>query len=495
MQRMALQERSHRLNFILLVGEDTGRHHGCYGDPAGTTPSIDSLSESGLRYTNACSTGTVCAPSRAALVTGRYQWSFGAHHMRSTVCNPPRLFTHELRDAGYHVRWPGKTDFNFDPPEGFADSTDDWIDDLERGTLPDTGFFVYCNLGITHESTMWPNDSPYTGQVQERLSREHELSPDERHDPARVPVPAYLPDTTAVRESLARYYDALTLQDRDVARVRAALRASPYAANTVVIYMSDHGRGVVREKRWCYDAGIHLPLIVHGPGISRGVDDQMVSWVDVAPTVLTLAGVRVPDGYHGRPFLTADGAPAKQRREIAFAGRDRMDEGFDRVRAARDRRFLYIRNDYPEIPYAQRLRYMERHPATHEVRRLAAEGQLEPAEMLWMHPQKPAEELYDLEADPENIHNLAEDPAHRQRRDMLRVALEAELSRSGDLGLRSERELIADGIVADRLSEYSERLEPLPEAFAIGGVRHTVLEMPDRAKDTPNEIHRSTESP
>ncbi|TVQ26847.1 MAG: sulfatase [Spirochaetaceae bacterium] len=482
---MSTQQRSNRStgrpNFILLVGEDTGRQHGCYGDPAGTTPTIDALADSGLRYTNACATGTVCAPSRAALVTGRYQWSFGAHHMRSTVCDPPRLFTHELRDAGYHVRWPGKTDFNFEPPTDFADGTADWIDDLGAGRLPETGFFVFHNLGVTHESTMWPDESPHSGMVQERLAREHELSPDERHDPTRVPVPPYLPDTEAVRTSLARYYDALTLQDHDVARVLEALRASPYAENTIVMYMSDHGRGVVREKRWCYEAGIHLPLIVHGPGITAGVDEQTVSWVDVAPTVLTLAGVPVPDGYHGLPFLTADREPAERRREIAFAGRDRMDEGFDRVRAARSRQFLYIRNDYPDIPYAQRLTYMERHPATHEVRRLAAEGQLNTAQMLWMQPQKPAEELYDVEADPANVHNLVDDAVYSGQRDALRAALEAELSRTDDLGLKSERKLIAEGVVTDRLTEYSERLEPLPEEFALGDLRHTVLEMPERS--------------
>jgi len=476
---MASDQQSRRPNFILLVGEDTGLHHGCYGDPAGTTPTIDALAASGVRYTNAFSTGTVCAPSRAALVAGRYQWSFGAHHMRSTVCDPPRLFTHELRDAGYHVRWPGKTDFNFEPPADFADSTDDWLDDLEAGRLPETGFFLYQNLGITHESTMWPDDTPYNGQVQQRLAREHELSPDERHDPSRVPVPPYLPDTDAVRQTLARYYDALALQDHDVARALKALRASPYADNTIVIYMSDHGRGVVREKRWSYDAGIHLPLIIHGPGIADGVDDEVVSWIDVAPTILTLAGVPVPSAYHGRPILNADGSPVERRREIAFAGRDRMDEGFDRVRTARSRRFLYIRNDYSEIPYAQRLRYMERHPATYEVRRLAAEDRLDKAQMLWLQPTKPPEELYAVDQDPANIYNVADDPSYSRQLNELRAELKDELSRSGDLGVKSERELIAEGIVTDRLAEYGERLEPLPQEFSLGGTRHTVLEMPE----------------
>ncbi|MFW6349865.1 MAG: tRNA pseudouridine(13) synthase TruD [Thiohalospira sp.] len=134
---------SSRPNFVLLVGEDTGRHHGCYGDPAGTTPNIDALAASGLRYTNACATGTVCAPSRAALVTGRYQWSFGAHHMRSTVCDPPRLFTQELRDAGYHVRWHSKLDFNFDPKDApdqpWRDDDQPWVDRLARGDLHPSG--------------------------------------------------------------------------------------------------------------------------------------------------------------------------------------------------------------------------------------------------------------------------------------------------------------------------------------------------------------------
>ena len=447
-------------NILILQGEDTGRFQGCYGNPIARTPAIDQLAAEGVRYSLGISTAPVCAPSRSAMVTGQTAWSIGSHHMRSTLLDPPRLFTHELRDAGYHVNWHTKEDFNFDPPPDFADERRNWFDDLAAGKYKDKPWLLYINFFETHESGMWADK--YRETILPRLSRE------ELCDPEQVEVPPYLPDTDVTRREIARNMDALTLQDKGVARALAALDASGERDNTLVIYLSDHGRGQVREKRWCYEAGIHLPLIVRWPDVlpAGATDDQLVSWLDIAPTLLAAAGVEIPETYQGRVF--AGPAVSTPPRETCIAGRDRMDEAFDRVRALRSRKYLYIRNFYPEIPYAQRNRYMETQQTTRILREHWAQNRLTPAQSLWFAPTKPAEELYDCEADPHNVQNLAADSAFadilRQHRD----ALAEELARTGDFGERPERELIRQGLVKNRLDdEYALRIQPLPKRWRV----------------------------
>lgn len=183
------------------------------------------------------------------------------------------------------------------------------------------------------------------------------LPDDLRHDPADVTVPPYLPDTPELRLQLAEYHDALTAIDQQIGARLAWLDEQGLRDNTIVIFLSDHGHGLPREKRWCYDAGVHLPLLVRWPDFLKpgSENDELVSWVDIAPTILSLAGVGIPASYEGQIFLGEDRAPP---RETVFAGRDRMDAVFDRVRMARDKRWHFIRNDFPELPWAQRQSYM-----------------------------------------------------------------------------------------------------------------------------------------
>jgi N-sulfoglucosamine sulfohydrolase len=466
-----MNETSQRPNFIVLVGEDVGLHLACYGDRYASTPNLDRLASQGARYTQAFSTAPVSAPSRSALVTGQHAFSIGSHHMRSTLLNPPRLFTQELRDAGYYVNWENKTDFNFNPPADFTDETRDWLGDLRRGKLPAKPFFLFHNDSVTHESTMWPEpwqENSHKGEVVTRAARLQQLRPDQHHDPADAPVPAYLPDRPQVRADLARYYDALSIADARVGQVLEALDASPYRDNTILIYMSDHGRGLVREKRWCYGAGIHLPLVIRAPGLIKPgvVSEEMVSWVDIAPTVLSLAGVPIPQRYHGQVFLGPDKAATPRR--YAYAGRDLMDCDFDRVRACRRGPWHYIRNDFPNLPYAQRNQYMEHQHTTQVIRELHARGELTPAAALWMSETKPPEELYDTRTDPDMVHNLADDPAHAPVLAELRQELGRYLDEVGDLGMVPESELIARGLAADRMDEYRRRIAPLPEHLRLG---------------------------
>jgi len=463
-----------RPNFIVLVGEDTGLHHGCYGNAYASTPNIDRLAERGARYTNAVSTAPVCSPSRCTMVTGCYPWSIGTHHHRSKLLQPPRLVTEELRDAGYYVNWANKTDFNFDPPESFADERREWLDDLANAALPDRPFLLFHNFGVTHESTMW-RWHERSGAFEERIRQRHRLADGQHHDPADAPVPAYLPDAPEVRGDIARYFDALSVQDAQVGDVLAALERSPCRDNTYVLYLSDHGRGLIREKRWCYEAGLHLPLIVTGPGVEPGsVVDDVVSWVDLAPTILSLAGVTAPEHYQGRPFI----GPDRVARDNAFAGRGRMDETYDSVRAVRNKDWLYIRNDHPELAYAQLNIYEQIQYTTQVTRELGARKRLNGPAASWLQPTKPDEELYNIHNDPDCVTDLSAAPSRADVLTRMRRALAEHRETVEDLGRLPERELIARGLVADVLEAMDQRRRSLDDLFRVGANDRCVMEMP-----------------
>ena len=455
-----------RPNIVMMVGEDVGRHFGCYGDEYAITPNLDRLAAGGALYTQGFTHAPVCAPSRSGLVTGRYPCSIGSHHMRSTLVNPPRMFTHELRDAGHHVAWPTKLDFNFEPLEGWCDSTEPWIGDLPTRRP----FFAYVNFGLTHESGMWRSE-----EEQRKICKD--LADDQWHDPADAPVPAYLPDTANTRREIAQYYDNVTQQDYHVGEVLRTIEQAGLADNTIVIYMTDHGRGLPREKRWCYDAGVHLPLIIRAPGLTEpgSVIDDLVAWVDVAPTILSLTGTPIPDAYQGQVFLGPDAAPP---RDYCYGGRDRMDECFDRTRFVRSSRFHYIRNFFPQLPWAVRLKYMEQEATFQDMRELNAQGKLDHPQSVFMQPTKPAEELYDPDADPDMVNNLADSADHADALAELRAECERFIAWSGDLGEVSERKLIERGILTNRLDEeYDARRGSLDERYHLGIAKRTILEM------------------
>ncbi|MEX0324918.1 MAG: sulfatase [Puniceicoccaceae bacterium] len=429
------------LNFLFLQCEDIGRHLGCYGDSYASTPNIDKLAAEGCVYTNAFTHSPVCAPSRGGMVTGRYPWTLGNHLMRCTLQRPPRLFTHELVDAGYHVSWPTKLDFNFEPTDGWCTDTDYWWE----APPPEEPFFLYRNFHLTHESRMF-QPSPAGHE------REFPCPGEARHDPDEAPVPPYLPDIPELRNQLATYYDALSAIDAEIGQCLQWLEDSGQKENTVVILLSDHGRGLPREKRWCYDAGLHVPLIVRWPGLveAGSFNNELVAWVDIAPTILSLAGVPQPGYYQGQVFMGDNKAP---EREAVFAGRDRMDAVFDKQRVVRERQFHYIRNDAWWLPWAQEQWYMEQQPVMPVMRSLFAEGGLAGDEAIFFQPHKPVEELYDAQADPDMLHNLADDPAHSDTLLRLRSTLETFLADKGDLGETDERVLIEHGIVTDRIEE------------------------------------------
>ena len=424
-------------NFLWISFEDTNPFYGCYGDPVARTPNLDRLAAGGCRWTHCFSTAPVCAPARSAVITGMYPISIGTHHMRTTHMNPgtPELptpysavvphyvkcFTEYLRAAGYFCTNNAKTDYQFDPPVTAWDECGTHAHWRNRPD-PDQPFFAVFNPTRTHESGMWP-----------------EHCPELRFDPAEMRLPPYFPDTLKVREAMARMYTHIEESDAELGQLLAQLEEDGLVENTYVFHWSDHGP-LPRGKRWPYDSGIHVPLICRGPGIEPGkVSSDLVSTIDLGPTVLSLAGLEVPYHMQGQAFL---GLRAKPPRDYVYVSRDRYDESYDMVRAVRDRRFKYIRNCRPELPYQLWIPYLNRHPIMQEVWRLYLAGELNETQLLMFQYPRPTEELYDTESDPYEIHNLAGDAAHEGDLVRLRAALDNWLREVGDMGELSESEMV-----------------------------------------------------
>jgi uncharacterized sulfatase len=450
-----------RPNFVFITCEDISPNLGCYGDPDAITPNLDRFASQGARFTRAFSHAPVCAPSRSGIITGMYPTTMGSHHMRSKLTKTPPLLTNYLRKTGYTVCWPGgggigKTDFNFDIPKDWVDVKEDWTKKPEVLKEP---FFAIYNITVTHESQVRASREQYAKNTA-RLQRE------QRRDPAKVKLPPYYPDTPAVRECVATYHDNITAMDYVVGDVFKLLDERKLSANTIVVFYGDHGWGLPRGKRWPYDSGLRVPLLVRWPGqIEPGsVRDDLVCFLDLAPTVLSLAGADIPKQMQGRVMLGEKTQPAPK---YVFAARDRMDETYDRVRSVRGERYRYVRNFHPELPYFQYINYMDEMPIMRDWRRLAFEGKLDKTQMLFMSRTKPEEELYDLESDPYEINNLAmAESAELQRvRREMSAALDEWMKDTGDLGAVPERELIRRGVVRDVLStEYDARVKLHPDA-------------------------------
>jgi arylsulfatase A-like enzyme len=432
-------------NVVWITMEDTSPGWlGAYGDDLANTPNIDRFAAESRRYDNAVCSGPICTPSRTAAVTGCNQAAIGCHHHRTTFEAAPAdglptpyrpVVPHyvtgvseRLRRAGYYCTNNGKTDYQFGTPFTMWDENHDEAGWWNR-PRDDQPFFAVFNNEVTHESGMWPEGG---------VSGSAEGNPET--DPGAVTVPPYLPDTDKTRRALARHYDNLSRSDEWVGGLLDRLAADGLADETVVVLWSDHGMGIPRGKGWLYDSGLQIPLVVRWPGVTdpESHTDRLVSVVDLPATTLSAAGLDRPPWMHGRPFVGPDAA----EREYAFAARDRFDEAYDTMRAVRTQRFKYIRNYEPGTRNRRPMAYRHRHPIAEELLRREAEDSLEPAEQWWVG-HKPAEELYDLAADPHETENLAGDPAHAETLDRLREALDDWQRRVGDEGLTDEREMAA----------------------------------------------------
>jgi N-sulfoglucosamine sulfohydrolase len=374
--------------------------------------------------------------------------------MRSKLITPPPLFTDYLKKAGYFIDWPGKTDFNFDVPVNAFDSTKPWLKNI-----PKQPFFAYINLFETHESQIRIDSDKTAKTTHAKLTAQ--LKPSDRQDPAKMVLPPFYPDDPIIRRQIANYYELTTATDYKVGEILSTLDKNNLTDNTVIFYFGDHGRGLPRYKRWVYDTGIHTALIVRAPNLIKPntTRDDLVSFIDFAPTILTLAGQPVPKQMQGQSFFTTEGATPKESRKYLFAARDRMDETFDRIRAVRDTRFKYIKNFHPEIPYAQQINYNELNPTMQAWRAAAKAGTLNGTQKIFFSKSKPPEELYDCDQDPYEVKNLADSPEHQGKLKELRAALDSWIKETHDLGEIPEPDLIKRGLVKNVLKDYDKRLD------------------------------------
>ena len=448
-----------RPNIVWISNEDMSPRLGVYGDRFARTPVLDRLATQSIRYTRAFTTAPVCAPSRAAIITGMYQNAIGAQHMRTTEDRVPELpgpylavppfdvkaVPVYLRAAGYYTSNRAKTDYQFGEPFTIWDDLGPdahWRNRTDRSQP----FFSVFNLMVTHESQIFPSSPARKGKPLVT-------------DPARIAVPPYYPDTPLVRQELARMYDNIADMDAQVGEILRQLESDGLAENTIVFYWSDHGDGVPRSKRSLYDSGLRVPLMIRWPamtpGIANTVNDRLVSMIDLAPTVLALAGVEIPAHVLGRVIVGPRSGPAPN---YVFGARDRMDQEYDMMRSARDSRFLYIRNFAPELPYAGHIIYRNQSAIMQEWLRLQASRTLTGAAALWMRTSRPPEELYDTDADPHQIRNLAAESAHSDTLERLRKAVTDWMARINDQGLINEAEMIQrmwpDGVQPETAQPY-----------------------------------------
>lgn len=438
-------------NILWLDTEDLSPDLGCYGNSLVKTPNIDQLANEGIHFTNAFVSAPVCSASRSAVITGMYQTSIGAHNHRSNRQKPLpdniKMVTDYLRDAGYFTcngqaltdGRRGKLDYNFKMSFEEAFDGTDWS---QRN--PGQPFFAEVHFSEAHRTFHNDHDNP--------------IAPD------AVEIPPYYPEHPITRKVWALYLETIQNLDKKVGKVLQRLEDEGLAENTVVFFWGDHGRAMVRGKQFLYEGGIHIPLIVRWPGhIEPGtVNDSLVSAIDLAPTWMTLAGIEVPDYMEGQTLLGSD----SHGRDYIFAARDRCDETDDRIRCIRTKRYKYIRNFFPERPYTNFNAYKKlQYPVLTLMEILNDKGELSPEQARFMAPTRPEEELYDLQIDPYELHNLADDLKHKEILKELSEQLYSWIEETGDQGEIPEDEEVVnywDKQFEEHFSEDMKRrgLEP-----------------------------------
>ena len=430
----AIASGADRPNVLWITSEDNGPHLGCYGDQYSQTPNLDRLAARGMRYTNASSTAPVCAPARTVIISGMWAPSLGGQHMRSQVKVPRqfKMYPQYLREAGYYCTNNSKTDYNLAVEMRLlwdeSSRTAHW-----KNRSSDQPFFSIFNFTISHES-----------QIRNAIKDKDRI-----HDPSQVRIPAYHPDTPEVRKDWAQYYDRLTMMDAQCGQALAELQEAGLDGDTIVFYYGDHGSGMPRNKRWPYNSGLSVPLIVYVPPKWQhlaptdyqpgGHSDRLVSFYDLGPTVLSVCDIDLPENMHGRPFM------GQQRHgvdppEYAFGFRGRMDERYDLVRVVRDKRYIYLRQFMPHKIYGQHISYMFQTPTTRVWKQWYDEGKLDTVQSRFWQT-KPSEELYDLQADRDEVHNLADSPEHQAVVQRMREALMQQLLAWRDLGFLPEGQI------------------------------------------------------
>ena len=466
-------------NILWLTSEDNGPHLGCYGDKYADTPNLDGLAAKGMIYTRAISNAPVCAPARTTIISGMYPTSTGAEHMRSMTQLPKgfKMYPVYLRELGYYCTNNSKEDYNL------AKDGEVWNEGGRKATWTnrpnkDQPFFAIHNFTVSHES-----------QIRKRPHQQI-------HDPSKVRVPAYHPDTPEVRQDWAQYYDKLTEMDKMVGEKLKLLKEQRLADNTIIFYFGDHGSGMPRSKRWPYFSGINVPLIIHVPEKWKhlassdykvgGKSDNRVGFVDLAPTLLSIAGKKTPVHMQGHAFM---GKHQTSNQEYGYGFRGRMDERYDMVRSVVGENFIYIRNYMPHKPYGQHVSYMFQTPTTQVWKKMFEDGKLNQAQShFWK--TKPAEELYDLQKDPDEVMNLAKSSEHAAVLKKMRSAHLSHIRKIRDIGFLPEGEIHsrAKGSTPYEIARDSKKY-PFEKILAAAELATSL-----KKKDLPKIAHLLTDN-
>lgn len=431
-------------NIVWIVCEDLSPQHlESYGGTGGKTPFLNALAAESVQYNQVFATAGVCSPSRAALITGAYQTSIGAMHMRTLAPSAAALdaypsgfkgystllpegmktYPELLRKAGYYTSNNSKEDYQFESPVTMWDESSAKAHYRNRpdSTQP---FFSIFNFMVSHESQVWMREH------EELLVRPEEVS-----------VPPIYPDDSLTRRVLARFITNAMRMDKQVGEVLAQLKEDGMYENTIIFFFSDHGDGMPYFKRELYDRGLRAPLLIKAPFLEAGSQSNaLISFVDFAPTLLSLAGIPIPEFMQGQAFL----GPQKSEtpRKYSFAARDRMDAEYDRVRAVTDGKFKYIRNYMPEKSNYQNIKYRLQNPLMIHLLELNSKGLLNENQARWFAPTKSEEELYNTKADPWEFKNLIGNPLYEEKLRELRKAHEGWALTYGDLGALDEMSMV-----------------------------------------------------
>ncbi len=449
-----------RPNVLWLTSEDHGPHMGAFGDPVARTPHVDALAAKGMLFKRAWSNSPVCAAARTTIISGMMANSLGAEHMRSEVAMPEgtRMFPQYLREAGYYCTNNSKEDYNLTKPGQVWDVSSNqahW-----RNRPAGQPFFAVFNATQSHEGQVYKR--PHVAIV----------------DPGKVRVPAYHPDTPEVRRDWAQYYDKVSEVDAIAGQRLKEVAGAGLSEDTIIFYYGDHGPGLPRSKRWPSDSGLSVPLVVYfppkwqhlapkeyAPGAKSG---RLVSFVDLAPTMLSITGIRPPSTMQGHAFA---GTFQVSGPSFLHGFRGRMDERYDLVRSVTDGRFVYLRNYLPHRSQAQHVGTQFRTPTTQVWRKLFEAGKLNEAQSLFWREPKAPEELYDLQNDPDEVRNLAALPEHRAVLETLRRELQGAAARIRDTGFLTEAEVhVRSGKQSPRDALATDAAYPFARVFAAADV-------------------------
>ena len=452
-------------NILWLVTEDMGAYIPPFGDNTVKTPNLTKLANEGVIYPNLYSTSGVCAPSRAAIATGMYPSSIGANHMRTKSNTkqtglkpyeavppaPVKMISELLRKEGYYCTNNYKEDYQFRAPVTAWDESSKYAH--WRNKKEDQPFFAVFNFTETHESGLFePYGHRHIETRHYRIGdRSYKWKPGRMNEaetnkyiPKNTPfkIPPYLPDTKVVRNDMWKLYNNIAEMDKQLGTVLKQLEDDGELENTIIFFYGDHGGPLPRQKRLIYDSGLNTPMIIRFPKKKNqgSKNDELISFVDFAPTLLSLIGVKPPEYMQGKAFLGA--YKSKNKRQYIHAAADRFDEVTDAIRAVRDKQFKYIKNYRPEQGYYLPLAYREKIPTMQELLKLRDSKQLNTIQQQWFRNYKPEEELFDCNKDPHELVNLAKDPKYKNKLDELRLEMDAWLSRINDIPNFPEAQLI-----------------------------------------------------